>query len=124
MLCVVAIVDSAPGGYWRVRARRMRVVFSQRSGRGVSLSLHAAVVGVPARMGPVWQSLPRARTAASTSSSNHQQAADFIEVRSIGVCVWLSQRGVWLCTVMLAGMGWKHQDACSKSGGADVTALE
>jgi hypothetical protein len=80
MLCVAAIVGSRPSGYWRARAQRMREVFSQRFGRGVSLSLHVAVVGVAARMGPVWQSLPRARTAASTSSSNHQRAAGVIEV--------------------------------------------
>ena len=85
MLCVATIVDSKPSDCWRARAQRMKVVFSQLFGRWVSLSLHVGVVGVPARMGPVWQSLPRARTAASTSLSNHQRAAGVIEVRSIEV---------------------------------------
>jgi hypothetical protein len=94
MLCVATIVDSRPSGYWRARGQRMKVVFSQRFGRGVSLSLHVVVVGAAAQMGPVWQSLPRARTAASTSSSNHQRVVSVIEVWSMdrGVCVG-SRRG-------------------------------
>jgi hypothetical protein len=87
MLCVAAIVGSTPSDCWRVRVQSRRVVFERRFGRRVSLSLHVAGVGVPARRGPVWQSLPRARTAASTSSSNHQLAAGLMEVRSIEVRV-------------------------------------
>jgi hypothetical protein len=108
MLCVAAIVDSKPSGYWRARAQRMRVVFSRRFGREVLLSLHVAVVGVPARMGPVWQSLPRARTAASTSSSNHQRAAVVIEVRSIEECVVVAER----CMVMYNNVGGHGMETC------------
>jgi hypothetical protein len=108
MLCVAAIVDSEPSGYWRVRAQRRRVVFSQRPGRGVLLSLHVAVVGVAARMGPVWQSLPRARTAASTSSSNHQRAAGVIEVRSIEECVVVAER----CMFMYNNVGGHGMETC------------
>jgi hypothetical protein len=110
MLCVATIVDSRPSGYWRARGQRMKVVFSQRSGRGVSLPLHVAVVGAAAQMGPVWQSLPRARTAASTSSSNHQRVVSVIEVWSMdrGVCGG-SRRG-WCMFMYKDSECWRAWD--------------